>query len=84
MGKTIKIEYEVAGLDHELDGVQRKTLKRIVEHYEAELAEAREVVACICINAAIQPDAAMGGATDCYAVPLDDIARARAFAGRVT
>ena len=34
------IEYEIAGLDHELSTVQRRTLKRIVDHYEAAIAAA--------------------------------------------
>ncbi len=69
-------EKYAAALDKLIDA--RDEIARL----RAALAEAREVVACICINAVIQPDAAMGGATDCYAVPVDDIARARALIDR--
>ena len=34
-------------------------------------------LANIVANAVMQPDASMAGATDCYAVPLDDIEAAR-------
>ena len=37
-----------------------------------------EALSIIVANAVIQQDAAMGYATDCYAVPLDDIEGARA------
>ena len=40
-----------------------------------ELLEALDIIVC---NAVLQPDAAMSGATDCYAVPIDDIEAARA------
>ncbi len=38
-----------------------------------EIERLREALTCICLNALIQPDAAMAGATDCYAVPIGDI-----------
>lgn len=40
-----------------------------------ELADALGIIV---MNAEIQPDARMGGATDIYAVPCDDIENARA------
>ena len=40
-----------------------------------DLLEALDIIVC---NAVLQPDAAMSGATDCYAVPIDDIEAARA------
>jgi hypothetical protein len=39
--------------------------------------EALRVLGIIVQNAEVQPDASMKGATDCYAVPLDDIEAAR-------
>ena len=45
----------------------------MVSNFEAEIERLREVLTLICLNASIQPDAAMDGTTDCYAVPMDDI-----------
>ena len=36
------IEYEIAALDHELGAVQRRTLNRIMDHYKAAIAAARD------------------------------------------
>jgi hypothetical protein len=35
--------------------------------------ELERVLTNIVLNARMQPDASMGGAADCWAVPLDDI-----------
>ena len=40
--------------------------------------ELESIISIITLNARLQPDASMGGSTDCYAVPLSDIADARA------
>lgn len=45
----------------------------------ARIAELERALDIIVLNATIQPDARMEGATDCYAVPLDDIESARAL-----
>ncbi len=47
-------------------------------NFEETIEKLREALACICLNAKLQPDAAMDGATDCYAVPLGDIERGHA------
>ncbi len=47
-------------------------------NFEDTIERLHEALSCICLNASIQPDRAMGGATDCYAVPLDDIQNGRA------
>jgi hypothetical protein len=44
------------------------------------IADLQAALQNIVTNASIQPDASMGGATDCYAVPLDDIEHARMIA----
>ena len=46
-----------------------------------EIEMLREALARICLNASIQPDAAMKGSTDCYAVPMDDIQHGHAVLG---
>jgi hypothetical protein len=42
-----------------------------------ENAQLRRLLENIVINAEVQPDVRMNGATDVYAVPLDDIEQAR-------
>ena len=44
--------------------------------------ELESIISIITLNARLQPDASMGGSTDCYAVPLSDIADARAALNR--
>ena len=43
-----------------------------------------EALSIIVANARVQPDASMGGTTDCYAVPLCDLDFARAALSRAT
>lgn len=43
---------------------------------EGEIAEYREALSIIVMNAALIPDPATGESTDCYAVPIDDIEEA--------
>ena len=50
----------------------------MVSNFDETIEKLCEALACICLNAKLQPDAAMDGATDCYAVPLDDIQNGRA------
>ncbi len=49
---------------------------------EAENRKLRDALSNIVANAQIQPDASMGGMTDVYAVPLDDIDEARSALGQ--
>ena len=46
---------------------------------KSHMERALDILGCIVLNARLQPDAAMGGTTDCYAVPLDDVDAARAL-----
>ena len=41
------------------------------------VGELREIIGCIVLNSVIGPDAAIGGTTDCYHVPLDDVDNAK-------
>lgn len=50
----------------------------------AAAPEMLEALAIIVANAVVQPDASMGGMTDTYAVPLDDIEAARALLSKIT
>lgn len=73
-----------------------KSLQRIVERrtpmsffippVPVESSPTREellsALTCVVLNAAMQPDASMGGLTDCYAVPFDDIEAARAIVAK--
>lgn len=45
---------------------------------------ALDILRTIVLNARVIPDPNMSGATDCYAVPLDDIEAARAIAQPVS
>ena len=47
----------------------------------SRLETMEELLTNIVMNARLQPDASMGGTTDTYAVPLDDITAAAAFLG---
>jgi len=50
----------------------------------AEAPALLEILQIIIANARMQPDASMNGATDIYAVPLDDIEAARAAIAKAT
>lgn len=45
--------------------------------YQASIEKMRDLLTNIILNARIQPDAAMSGTTDTYAVPVVDIEAAR-------
>lgn len=69
-----------------LSNAQRQARHRTKAAYVAERARTaaeiyREALAIIVLNATLQPDASMGGTTDCYAVPTDDIDAARRVLG---
>ena len=49
-----------------------------------DASDLNEILSVICANAVPQPDANMGGLTDIYAVPLDDIAKAREILRKIS
>lgn len=53
----------------------------MVDQLKGQIERLTESLSCIVLNAVIGPDAAMGGSTDCYHVPLDDIGAARSLLG---
>jgi hypothetical protein len=51
--------------------------KAEVEALSARVEKLEELLSNIVLNAILTPDPSMGGAIDCYMVPIDDIEDAR-------